>query len=99
MVGVIILGFLLMAGAGTATGLLIADNRSSMAIYTPHLAGHTLPSTSAVVIFGAGVALAILFCLGAWAAVGGMVRRRRSGRSYDPVDGFVPGRWSVPDRR
>jgi hypothetical protein len=93
MVHVIILGFILMAGAGTVAGLLIADNHSRTPIYTPQLVGHVLPSVSAIAIFCAGIGLALLFCLGVWAAAGGLADRRRADRSNDPVDDFLPGEW------
>jgi hypothetical protein len=96
MIHVIVLGMLAMGCAGTLCALLISDNLSAAPTYTPRLLGHSLPSVNAVIVFSAGLTLALLFCLGAWMVAAGVIERHRSARGMAPVDEFLPGQWRTP---
>ncbi|MFI8084414.1 hypothetical protein ACIF6L_26890 [Kitasatospora sp. NPDC086009] len=60
----LLLGLLLMAAAGAFTGLLIADNLNGGPDYQVSVLGSDLVTLNSLAIFLAGVALALLFCLG-----------------------------------
>lgn len=89
----IIVGFLLLSGAATVSGLLIADNLSTGPIFTPEFLGRSLPSLNAVGVFCAGLGLALLFCFGVWMIAAAVIDRHRGVRSDEPVDDFIPGQW------
>ncbi|MEU6854048.1 hypothetical protein ABZ901_29490 [Actinacidiphila alni] len=75
----LILGLLLLAGAGVFTGLVIADNTSGGPDYNVSVLGHSIATMNSLEIFCAGLALALIFCLGtAMAMAGGVSRRHRS---------------------
>jgi hypothetical protein len=75
----LILGLLLLAGAGVFTGLVIADNTSGGPEYDVSVLGHSIATMNSLEIFCAGLALALIFCLGiVMAMVGGASRRHRS---------------------
>ncbi|MGW3071536.1 hypothetical protein [Kitasatospora sp. NPDC001132] len=72
----LLLGLLLMAASGAFVGLLIADNLSGGPDYQVMILGHRLVVLNSLSIFLAGVALALLFCLGlALIRLSGRVRR------------------------
>jgi hypothetical protein len=96
MIFVIVLGTLLVAGAGAVCGLLIADNLSAAAVYTPHLLGHALPSLNATGLFCAGLALGLLFCIGIWFIAAAVIDKRRDPRWDEPAEDFLPGQWRTP---
>ncbi|MFD0410643.1 hypothetical protein [Kitasatospora sp. NPDC127116] len=60
----LLLGLLLMAASGAFVGLLIADNLSGGPDYQVTILGNNLVALNSLSIFLAGVALALLFCLG-----------------------------------
>ncbi|MFI2608422.1 hypothetical protein [Kitasatospora sp. NPDC018619] len=60
----VLLGLLLMAASGAFVGLLIADNLSGGPDYQVTILGNDLVVLNSLSIFLAGVALALLFCLG-----------------------------------
>jgi hypothetical protein len=75
----LILGLLLLAGAGVFTGLAIADNTSGGPDYNVSVLGHSVATMNSLEIFCAGLALALIFCLGmAMAMAGGVSRRHKS---------------------
>lgn len=76
----LILGLLLLAGAGAFTGLAIADNRSGGPDYSVSVLGHSIATMNTLEIFCAGLALALIFCLGVAMAMGGGVSRRHTSR-------------------
>ncbi|MFF7157428.1 hypothetical protein [Streptomyces sp. NPDC008139] len=76
----LILGLLLLAGAGAFTGLAIADNTSGGPEYNVSVLGHSIATMNTLQIFCAGLALALIFCLGAAMAMGGGVSHRRKSR-------------------
>ncbi|MCW2875667.1 hypothetical protein [Actinacidiphila oryziradicis] len=85
----LILGLLLLAATGSFVGLLISDNLSGGPDYTPTVLGNTVTTMNSLAIFCAGLALALLFCLGLAMMAGSAARhrRRRALRVNDtPVD-------------
>ncbi|MET8545912.1 hypothetical protein ABZW03_35550 [Kitasatospora sp. NPDC004799] len=60
----LLLGLLLMAASGAFVGLLIADNLSGGPDYQVTILGNDLVALNSLSIFLAGVALALIFCLG-----------------------------------
>nr|BEK63270.1 hypothetical protein KPHV_04970 [Kitasatospora purpeofusca] len=60
----LLFGLLLVAVTGAFTGLLIADNLSGGPEYQVAVVGHDLVVLNSLGIFLAGLALALLFCLG-----------------------------------
>ncbi|MFD9597905.1 hypothetical protein ACFWA9_34830 [Kitasatospora sp. NPDC059973] len=74
----LLLGLLLMAAAGAFTGLLIADNLDGGPDYQVSVLGSDLVTLNSLAIFLAGVALALLFCLGL--ALIALARRTRPAR-------------------
>lgn len=91
----IVLGLLILGGASSVCGLLIASNLSTAPSYTPHVLGHTLPTVTAVDIFAAGIGLALLVCLGVWIIAAGLIERHRRAVGDTPVDEFLPGSWRI----
>ncbi|MFJ3791586.1 hypothetical protein [Kitasatospora sp. NPDC090091] len=73
----LLLGLLLMATTGAFAGLLIADNLDGGPDYTATVLGNDVATLSSLGIFLAGIALALLFCLG----LAMIVRARRAHRS------------------
>jgi len=73
----ILLGLILLGATGAFTGLLIADNLSGGPDYTVTILGNDIATMSVLGIFLAGIALALIFCLGALLAFGGGARMRR----------------------
>lgn len=90
----IVVGLLIAAGAASVSALLIVDNSSAPAatVFTPHVLGHALPQSTPVNAFCAGMAVALVFCLGVWMIADGAIARHRR-RSDDPADEFLPGEW------
>ncbi|WP_395297875.1 hypothetical protein ACF9IK_33795 [Kitasatospora hibisci] len=74
----LLLGLLLMATTGAFAGLLIADNLDGGPDYTASVLGNDVATLSSLGIFLAGIALALLFCLGL-----AMIARAR--RAHRPV--------------
>ncbi|WP_234327138.1 hypothetical protein [Streptomyces sp. NRRL WC-3742] len=74
----LLLGLLLLAASGAFTGLLIADNLSGGPDYQVTVLGNDLVTLNGLGIFLAGIALALLFCLGL--AMSGLARRTSTGR-------------------
>ena len=72
-----LLGLILLGATGAFTGLLIADNLSGGPEYTVTILGNDIATMSVLGIFLAGLALALIFCLGALLAFGGGARMRR----------------------
>lgn len=76
----LILGLLLLAGAGVFTGLVIADNTSGGPEYDVSVLGHSVATMNSLEIFCAGLALALIFCLGMVMTMAGGVSRRHKSR-------------------
>ncbi|MFB8202455.1 hypothetical protein [Kitasatospora purpeofusca] len=72
----LLFGLLLVALTGAFAGLLIADNLSGGPEYQVVLLGHDLVTLNSLGIFLAGLALALLFCLGLVLARAGRSARR-----------------------
>ncbi|MFD5921641.1 hypothetical protein ACFVYP_35575 [Kitasatospora sp. NPDC058201] len=76
----LLFGLLLIVATGAFTGLLIADNLSGGPEYQVTILGQDLVTLDALGIFLAGLALALLFCLGLALATARVFRRRRGAR-------------------
>lgn len=76
----LLLGLLLLGASGAFAALLIADNSSGGPEYGVTIFGHHLATMDSLSIFVAGLALALVFCLGCAMMAGGgtLARRRRS---------------------
>jgi len=84
----ILLGLLLLAATGAFTGLLIAYNNSGGPQYTVTMFDNNVATMNSLSIFLAGIALALLFCLGVAMIMGGSARRHR--RSVAPRETRAP---------
>ncbi|MFD8395665.1 hypothetical protein ACFV2N_42385 [Streptomyces sp. NPDC059680] len=75
------LGLLLLAGTGAFTALAIVGNLSGGPDCTVSVLGHDIASMNGLALFGSGLALALVFCLGlAMTAMGGTHRHRHRRR-------------------
>jgi hypothetical protein len=70
------LGLLLLATTAAFTGLAISDNLGGGPDYTVSVLGNDIATMSALAIFCAGLALALIFSLSLWMATSGAMRRR-----------------------
>ncbi|MER7580668.1 hypothetical protein [Kitasatospora sp. NPDC097691] len=107
----VLLGLLLMAASGAFVGLLIADNLSGGPEYQVTVLGNDLVRMNSLGVFLAGVALALIFCLGLalmWSSRRRTVRPvavappTRSGRhraGYREAEPVEPVRRSAPAER
>ncbi|WP_405523314.1 hypothetical protein OG426_08620 [Streptomyces canus] len=90
----LILGLLLLATTGAFTGLLIADNLSGGPSYTVSVLGQDIATLNTLAVFCAGLALALLFCLGLTVASAATHRRHTPSRTRtahsDIHDGAMP---------
>ncbi|MFE7561447.1 hypothetical protein [Kitasatospora sp. NPDC057500] len=73
----LLFGLLLVAATAAFTGLLIADNLSGGPEYQVTILGNDLVTLNSLGVFLAGLALALLFCLGL--ALVGAARKARTG--------------------
>jgi hypothetical protein len=73
----ILFGLVLLCATGAFTGLLIADNLSGSPDYTVTILGNDIATMDSLSIFLAGIALTLIFGLGAVLALGGGARMRR----------------------
>jgi hypothetical protein len=82
MTAMLFLGLLLLAATGAFTGLVIADNLSGGPEYSVSVLGQYIATMNTLSVFSAGLALALIFCLGLAIAVTrashGRHRRRRT---------------------
>ncbi|MFC4032451.1 hypothetical protein ACFO3J_13285 [Streptomyces polygonati] len=76
----LILGLLLLGCTAAFTGLALADNLNGGPDYNVTILGHHLATMNSLAIFCAGLALALIFCLGAMMVRGGMALHRRKSR-------------------
>lgn len=75
------IGLLLLAATAAFTGLVIADNLSGGPEYSVSILDQHIATMNGLAIFSSGLALALIFCLGLAAAVGGVRHHRhRRGR-------------------
>ncbi|MGW0497495.1 hypothetical protein ACWD0Z_19290 [Streptomyces sp. NPDC003007] len=84
-----LIGLLLLAGAGAFTGLVIADNLAGGPQYTVSVLGSDIATMNTLSIFSAGLALALIFCLGL--AVLLNAGRHRRGPRETTRRGGMPG--------
>lgn len=76
----LILGLLLLACTAAFVGLAIADNLGGGPDYSVTVLGHQIAVMNGLALFCAGLALALVFALGAMLAMGGWKMRRHTGR-------------------
>jgi hypothetical protein len=76
----LILGLLLLAATAAFTGLALADNLGGGPDYNVTVLGNHIATMNSLAIFCAGLALALIFGLGAMMAMGGMSLRHRKSR-------------------
>lgn len=74
------LGLLLLAATGAFTGLLIADNLSGGPEYSVSVFDQGIATMNTLAVFCAGLALALLFCLGLAMAKRGATHHHRGSR-------------------
>ncbi|MEU6089732.1 hypothetical protein ABZ865_23565 [Streptomyces sp. NPDC047085] len=75
-----LLGLLLLAATGAFTGLVIADNLSGGPQYGVSVLGQHIATLGPLAVFCAGLALALMFCLGMAIMAGGTTHHRHGGR-------------------
>ncbi|GAA1006098.1 hypothetical protein GCM10009564_12530 [Streptomyces thermogriseus] len=80
MTSMLLIGLLLLAATAAFTALAIADNLSGGPEYTVSVLGSDIARVNTLEVFSAGLALALLFCLGAALLVGSAARHRRAHR-------------------
>jgi hypothetical protein len=81
------LGLLLLAGTAAFTGLAIADNLSGGPEYSVSVLDHHIATMNTLAIFSAGLALALIFCLGlAVVMTGALHHRHRKTGTYETRD-------------
>lgn len=91
----LLIGLLLLAATAAFTALVIAGNLSGGPEYTVSVLGSDIVRVNTLEVFSAGLALALLFCLGAALMVGAAARHRRShrvARDYGGTPGDPMGR-------
>ncbi|SCD44801.1 hypothetical protein GA0115240_10832 [Streptomyces sp. DvalAA-14] len=76
----LILGLLLVGCTAAFTGLALADNLNGGPDYNVTILGHHLATMNSLAIFCAGLALALIFGLGAMMARAGLAMHRRKSR-------------------
>lgn len=72
----LLLGLVLIMGAGAFTGLVIAYNTAGLPEYTVTMFGNTLATLNSLEIFVSGLVLATIICMG-FALLGPGIRSRR----------------------
>lgn len=77
----LLFGLLLLAATAAFTGLAIAGNLSGGPDYTVSMLGNHIATMSTLAIFSAGLALALLFCLGLSLMTGAATHHRRAHRA------------------
>jgi uncharacterized membrane protein YciS (DUF1049 family) len=78
----LLLGFLLVVASGAFAGLLIAYNTSGGPDYTVTLFDNDIATLNTLEVFIAGLAIALVFCLGLW-MMSASARLRRAQRRAD----------------
>ncbi|MEU6477062.1 hypothetical protein ABZ858_09240 [Streptomyces sp. NPDC047017] len=77
----LLIGLLLLAATGAFVGLAIAGNLSGGPDYSVSMLGNHLVTMNTLAIFSAGLALALLFCLGLSLMAGAATHHRRLHRA------------------
>ncbi|MEV6833959.1 hypothetical protein AB0N17_05480 [Streptomyces sp. NPDC051133] len=89
----IFLGLLLLVGTGAFTALAIAGNLAGGPEYTVSVLHHTIATVNGLALFSAGLALALVFCLGLAMMTTAAVHRHRQ---HGPVVHGGAGRGTPP---
>ncbi|WP_344050021.1 hypothetical protein [Streptomyces thermoalcalitolerans] len=95
MTSMLLIGLLLLAATAAFTALAIAGNLSGGPEYTVSVLGSDIARVNTLEVFSAGLALALLFCLGAALLLGAAARHRRvhrGARGYSGGPGGSAGR-------
>ncbi|MFE9173435.1 hypothetical protein ACFYNZ_28885 [Streptomyces kebangsaanensis] len=93
MTSMLLIGLLLLAATAAFTGLLIAGNLSGGPEHTVSVLGNDIARMNTLEAFSAGLALALIFCLGAVLLTGAAARHRhthRVARGYGGRPGTGP---------
>ncbi|MGW3509421.1 hypothetical protein [Streptomyces sp. NPDC000994] len=77
----LLIGLLLLAATAAFTGLAIADNLSGGPQYPVSMLGNHIATMNTLEVFSAGLALALLFCLGASLLTGAATHHRHAHRA------------------
>ncbi|MFB7738968.1 hypothetical protein ACFC08_32170 [Streptomyces sp. NPDC056112] len=77
----LLIGLLLLAATAAFTGLVIADNLSGGPHYPVSVLGNHIATMNTLEVFSAGLALALLFCLGASLLTGAATHHRHAHRA------------------
>nr|WP_232838895.1 hypothetical protein [Streptomyces triticisoli] len=86
----LLIGLLLLAATAAFTALLIAGNLSGGPEHTVSVLGNDIARMNTLEAFSAGLALALIFCLGAALLAGAATRHRHTHRA-------VPWHGGRPD--
>lgn len=86
----LLLGLLLLAGAGAFAGLLISGNRAGGPDYTVMMLGHKLGTLNTLGAFVAGIVVTLVFFLGLAIVADGFRRARRTRRLSAAAPVTVP---------
>jgi hypothetical protein len=78
----LLIGLLLLAATAAFTALAIADNMSGGPDYTVSVLGHDIARMNGLEVFSAGLALALIFSLGATLLAGAATRHRHAYRTH-----------------
>ncbi|MFH9982404.1 hypothetical protein ACH4ND_24815 [Streptomyces sp. NPDC017179] len=81
MTPMLLIGLLLLAATAAFTGLAIAGNLAGGPHYPVSVLGSHIATMNTLEIFSAGLALALLFCLGASLIAGAATHHRHAHRS------------------
>ncbi|GAA2823544.1 hypothetical protein RMN57_04270 [Kitasatospora sp. CM 4170] len=95
----LLLGLLLMATTGAFAGLLIADNLDGGPDYTASVLGNDVATLSSLGVFLAGIALALLFCLGLAMILRARRAHRRVRLGAEPVHPIAEAAPAAPVAR
>jgi hypothetical protein len=95
MTSMLLIGLLLLAATAAFTVLAIAGNLSGGPDYTVSVLGSDIARMNTLEVFSAGLALALIFCLGA-ALLAGAAARHRHARRVARGYGGRPGSLNEP---
>jgi hypothetical protein len=93
-----LLGLLIAAATAAFTGLAIADNLNGGPSYSVTILGNHIVTLHPLGIFCSGLALALIFGLGAWLAMNGAKLRRRRNRRLVAERDAMADRLAARDR-
>ncbi|MFI9601133.1 hypothetical protein ACIHCX_14805 [Streptomyces sp. NPDC052043] len=95
----LLIGLLLLAATAAFTGLAIAGNLSGGPRYPVSVLGNHVATMNTLEAFSAGLALALLFCLGASLMAGAATHHRHAHRAPRRYGGRDTGTLNEPTGR